>query len=302
MICFTMTIETLGLRADNAFVTITAYLHHDSKELGSGKKRPALVVCPGGGYLMTSDREAEPVALRFAAHGYQCFVVRYSTASIGDARWPKPLVDLAAAVRLVRQNADRWLVDPARVSICGFSAGGNLVSQLGTRWSEPLLSAELGPDAEAWRPNGVIAGYPVADYHVMKEEASLDPEAEVKHPVSGTSKADLWRDSNLTVLGTENPDAAQLDQMSPNAGTFLRTPPFFLWHTAADSLVYVRNLYPLATALARHHVPHEVHVFQEGRHGLSLADSTTAGEPGDLNPAAALWVQLALTWLAVNGL
>ncbi|MEI8095993.1 MAG: alpha/beta hydrolase [Spirochaetales bacterium] len=297
-----MTVEVLALRSDNPAVTLTAYLQHDSAEFNTGTLRPALVLAPGGGYLFTSDREAEPVALRFAGEGYQTFVVRYSTASIGDTRWPRPLVDLAKAVQLVRQNSRRWFVDPERVTVCGFSAGGNLVAQLGTRWHEPALGKELAGPAESWRPNGVIAGYPVVDYHVMLDEASLDPAASLEDPASGFSKMKLWRDSNLAVLGTTTPSKEQLDWMSPSRAVSSRTPPTFVWHTAADDLVYVRNAYAFASELARHHVPHEMHVFQTGGHGLSLADVTTASGPDHVNPAAAQWVPLALTWLRTNGL
>ena len=99
--------------------------------------RPAVVIFPGGGYDYTSDREAEPVANAYLAAGYSAFVVRYAVGV--DAKHPHPLLDAAAALALVRARAEEFHIDPQKVAVCGFSAGGHLAAHIGTQWHLPLL-------------------------------------------------------------------------------------------------------------------------------------------------------------------
>lgn len=98
-----MNVEKCGLKPDNEKVYYTKYLIDNSPEIETGRRHPAMIVCPGGGYLMTSDREAEPVALYFLAQGYQAFVLRYTTADRGDATFPNSLFDLAEMIDQIFQ-------------------------------------------------------------------------------------------------------------------------------------------------------------------------------------------------------
>ena len=123
-----MRIERLNL-ADDGRVSLTAYLLDTSTELPALDKRPAVVICPGGGYAYTSDREAEPIALTFSAQGYQTFVLRYSIKEY--AAFPNSLVDLAKAVALIRRQADDLNIFAERIAVAGFSAGGHLAASLG---------------------------------------------------------------------------------------------------------------------------------------------------------------------------
>ena len=133
-----MKTEKLNLYDNRGDVTLTTYILDDSREMLNGKKRPAVLVCPGGAYLNCSDREGEPVALRFAAMGYHAFVLRYSVYGRNepdfnafdlsrtpvlnpDCVYPNPMRDLAKAMLTIRAHADEWLVDMDRVAICGFS-------------------------------------------------------------------------------------------------------------------------------------------------------------------------------------
>lgn len=125
-------------------VTLTTYLLDSSREFTNIKARPAILVLPGGGYTMCSDREAEPIAIAYAAEGYHTFVLRYSVDSY--AKWPNPLQDAENALELIRSNSEAWEIDPSKIAVIGFSAGGHLAAALST----------LG----RVRPNAVILGYP----------------------------------------------------------------------------------------------------------------------------------------------
>lgn len=292
-----------GLGGESEPALIEAYLLADSPEFQQGAARPTVIICPGGGYLATSDREAEPVALRFNAMGYHAIVLRYrtqfmpfvaGTANASGSRttprslWPGPLLDLGRAVALVRERAEEWRIDPHRLAICGFSAGGHLAAALATGWHEPALADRLELTSEVLRPTTVILGYPVLDYHLMTDLVArrADPETRELHA--------LIREASF---GTANPTEEQLTLISPRAAVSAQTVPCFLWHTADDALVYVENSLDFARALADHAIPFELHIFPTGPHGLSLADATTANSPAMVNPDCAVWIDMARTWL-----
>lgn len=280
-----MLTQTLPIRDDNPAVVLEAYVLKNSREFQADVRRPAVIICPGGGYLFTSDREAEPVALRFLAAGDHTFVLRYSVGT----RFPQPMHDLARAMTLLREHADEWFLDPERIALCGFSAGGHLAAALGVMWQEPWLSSPLGVDAQALRPSALILGYPAIDLDLIDNAPrpnAFDPAAEAMRV----------RDLVLaTVLG--GADQAEQDRYRLDRQVSTSTPPTFLWHTADDDLAFVQNSLRFALSLAEKGVPHELHVFESGVHGLSLADATTDDGGRMLNPDVQVWVDLALKWL-----
>ena len=107
---------------------------------------------------MTSDREAEPIALRFNSLGFQSFVLRYS---VNKLPFPGALLELSKAVSIVRENAAEWDIDPEKIIVCGFSAGGHLAASLGVFWSKDFVTVPLGFECQENRPNGMILAYPV---------------------------------------------------------------------------------------------------------------------------------------------
>lgn len=280
---------------------IKTYLLEDSKEFNQGKKRPLVIVCPGGAYLGTSDREAESVALRFNSYGYHAVVLRYNTyfgelnwefkeeMSVKTAcLWPNPLYDLAKTMAMVQQQKEAWLVDEQRIMLCGFSAGGNLVGNMATRWHEPWLAEKVGISSDELRPHAAIIGYPVTDYFLLKELNKMRGDEGV---------IGLFKMANLASFGVIEPSDEQLTSISPVYAVSDKTIPMYIWHTAADKLVYSENALHLALALCKYQIPYELHIFQEGGHGLSLCDETTAAEPGHINHAAYTWFDMAMTWL-----
>ena len=286
-----MKTECIRLDPTRGDVTLTTYLLQDSPELLAGKKRPAILVCPGGGYFNCSDREAEPIALRFAAMGYHSFVLRYSTYCEGKAfpdlskpvtvkerdLHPAPLNDIGAAMQLLCTHSDEWLVDTDRIAVCGFSAGGHNAAMYATRWQEKGFP----------RPAAAILGYALTDY-VFKHDFEARQEGSVTM---------FFHASDTAFLGTADPTEEALEDVSPARHVTKDTPPTFLWATAADELVPVQHSLLMAAALADARVPFEIHIFEKGKHGLSLADQASASALSECNPDAAGWTELAGKWL-----
>lgn len=294
-----MKTTVLSLYDDRQDVTLTAYLLSDSPELLNGKKRPAVLVCPGGAYLGCSDREAEPVALRFAAMGYHAFVLRYSTYSNGkgfapvlsnlpvnpNSVHPAPMRDIGKAFLTIRAYADEWLVDMDRVAICGFSAGAHNCAMYSVYWNAPILHEFFREEPSAFKPAASILGYGISDYHLMF--------GEIKDPLA----QQLSDSASMAFLGTRSPSKELLHAVSPALHVTENTPPTFLWATTADEVVPVENTTRMANALTQAGVPFEAHIFEDGVHGLSLADQASAGSLMQIDTDAAKWIGLAEAWL-----
>ena len=288
-----MKTEVFYLKEHQEDVTLTTYLWQDSPGLLAGKPRPAVLVCPGGGYFNCSDAEGEPVALRFAAMEYHAFVLRYSTylgsntgfPDLSQAPVPKPetlhpapMNDIGLAMRFICDHAEEWCVDKDRIAVCGFSAGGHNTAMYATRWQD-------NPDNP--RPAAAILGYPLTDY-VYKHEVEADADESVRG---------FFRASDTIFLGTPEPTEEQLVDASPARHVSTMTPPCFLWATASDELVPVEHSLIMARALSEADIPYELHIFEQGQHGLSLADQASAAALSQCKPDVAAWSDLVKTWL-----
>lgn len=277
--------DIIPLREDSSAVRLEAYWLNDSPEYQTGQPRPAIIVCPGGGYTGLSDREAEPIALRFLAHGCHAFVLRYSV----QTRLPAPMLDLARAVALLRRNSHEWLVDPNRVAVCGFSAGGHLAASLGVFWDKRLIFEPLGLSPEQIRPNALVLCYAAIELESMSNRSSTVD--------AGGQPVYDSQDMMVALLGDTRPSQARRDQYRLDLHVSPVTPPAFIWHTANDQLIPAHNALRFASALARHNVPYELHIFENGVHGLALADEVTDVHGQFINPDNQIWIELALRWL-----
>ena len=265
--------EKILLRDDGSAYMDT-YVQYASPEMPGIQKKPAVVVLPGGGYYMCSDREAEPVALGFLTKGCNSFVVRYSCGETA-ASFPNPLVDVSRAIKIIRQNAEKWFVNPDKIFVCGFSAGGHLTASLGNLWNDPEIQEKADcPEGEN-KPNGLILIYPVISFGQYGHDTT----------------------TMLPLVGNDHRRQELVEKLSNEKNVGPQTPEAFIAHTFSDNDVPVENSIIYAKALADANIPFELHVFREGRHGLALADENTYAWPGSDQPDFAQWMDLCGKWI-----
>lgn len=240
---------------------LTVYLRTPSEAMPSALVRPLVLVVPGGGYNHVSPREGDPVALQFAAAGYHTAVLEYS---VGDAAADfQPLRQISQAIGLVRTHAAAWGVEPEKIAVCGFSAGGHLAL------SSAVLTLPGAEGAAQPRPNAVVLGYPVISAGAYAHRGSFEQLAASQDPAA------------QQVFSLE-------DKITPEV------PPVFVWHTMEDQTVPVENTLLLTAALRRAGVPCEVHLFQKGVHGTSISTAEVGADSAHRRH----WLPLALEWLA----
>ena len=266
-----MNVETIKLCGEDERASITTFLPCTRQE-----KSDAILIIPGGGYTgVCADREGENIAIAFNALGYACFVLDYSVKP--NAGFPRPLIEASLAMVHIRENAEKYKINPERVFVLGFSAGGHLAGSLGTRWHIPEVANAINAPFGTNKPKGMILCYPVL----------------------------CWFDNDKThkgtfhnAFGTETPTEEQIEMISLENGlTKENTPPAFLWHTATDQAVNVQNSLKMATALSEADVPFEVHIFPDGPHGMALATEATGATPAMINDRIAEWPRLADGWM-----
>jgi len=241
--------------------------------------RRAVIVCPGGGYSNLSHREDEVVAAQYLAAGFATFILHYSVKE--NAKDFRPLKEAALAIKHVRENAEHYNIDPDYVFITGFSAGGHLAASAGVLWDHPAVKEVLGTeDTRVARPTGMILCYPVITTGAYT------------HVHSAQRLCGTFQEESVANYPRE-----VADQFSLELHVKENTPPAFLWHTAADQAVPVENSLLFAAACSRAKVPFELHIFPEGRHGLSLCnDQTASGSEKNLIPHNECWIDLATRW------
>lgn len=231
--------------------------------LPEAEKRAGLViVCPGGAYQVRAEHEADPIAEWLNSIGISAAVLHYR---VKPYQYPVPLLDAKRAVRLVRHHAAEWGIKPDRIAMLGFSAGGHLVSTIGTHYDGGDAASDDPVERYSSRPDALVLCYPVITFqepftHAGSVESNLGPA----------------------------PDEELIELLSNELQVNSDTPPTFLWHTAEDVAVPPENSMMFAMALSKHKVPFELHIYEEGEHGVGLSHHV---------PDTAQWTTQCEKWL-----
>ena len=230
------------------------------------RHRGLVVVCPGGGYAARATHEEKPIARMFNRMGLHAVVVHYR---VKPDLHPAPLMDAARAVRIVRHRAEKWRVNPRRVAICGFSAGGHLAGSLGIHFGSAPAGVRDAISRQSCRPDAMVLCYAVISYTVPIDRGCF-----------------------RNLLGNR-PSRAMAGKMSLERHVGKRTPPAFVWSTVEDQMVPIENSLLFTAALRKHGIPYEFHGFPRGQHGLGLS-------PNDRHVAS--WTRLCAGFLRTMGI
>lgn len=259
--------EKIYLREETTESYITTYiLDEPLRENGILRKKPLVLVIPGGGYSMVSLREGEPIAMKFNSLGFNAVVLNY----IVNAPYPQSLIDASNAVVYIREHAAEWNVDADKIFVCGFSAGGHLAASIAImNDKDDAIKREDGMN----KVNGMILSYPVITSGEKAHRGSFDN--------IGATNEELLKKTSLELQVDEN------------------TPPAFIWHTFSDTVVPVENSLFMANALREQNIPFELHIYPEGPHGLSLSNEITGNTDDFIVPHVQGWIDLAAEWITM---
>ncbi|MBW7990925.1 MAG: alpha/beta hydrolase [Planctomycetes bacterium] len=247
--------------------TLTIYRPPRGKATGA-----AVVICPGGGYgHLAMDHEGHQIAQWLNSFGVAGFIVKYRHSNSGAGYGhPAPLQDAQRAVRTVRARAKEWNVDPTRIGILGFSAGGHLASSAGTHFQNRYSDAKDSIDKVSCRPDFMVLIYPVISF----------------------TEWCTHKDSRKNLLGTD-PEQELVENLSNERQVTAQTPPTFLVHGNNDKGVPPENSIFFYLALWKAKVPAEMHIYENGRHGFGL---------GKKSGAVSSWPVRCEDWMRGRGL
>lgn len=268
------------------------------------RKRPALIICPGGGYLMTATKEKEAIAMEFLSKGYHCFVLKYSTyfnnrmTSLNhipevnpNGYFPNQLLELMTTMHWIHENAQEWNIDAENIFVSGFSAGGHLAAFLSNHWNDKAYTNLLAfkPFENELKPKGVVLGYPLlcTDLceHMMKqcEDAEL-----IKHQTEFIFDC---------LVQTKQPTKEQLSKVDNLSAIHEKTSPTFIWTTRNDQIVDPKNALKYIHRLMELDIDCELHMYSHGPHGLGMATKEYAKNEKEIDENIQSWVKLSQDWM-----
>lgn len=250
-------------------VYLECFVLSNYPEYNQDRKRKSVIILPGGGYEMVSEREAEPIATQFLSADVSSFVLRYS---VKPHTYPVQIMELFAAVAYVRSHAEKYHLNPDKISVCGFSAGGHLAACGAAFHHKQEYADMLHVNVSDITVNGAILCYPVISMGQYTHEYTKE---RITHN----------QENLIELLSIEK----QVSEHFPKT---------FLWHTLEDNCVPYQNSTQLAEALKEKNIYCELHLFEKGGHGLSLANEITAyWIPEQIVPEVQKWVPLCIKFI-----
>jgi len=243
---------------ENDIPSISLYLPKNKKV------NPAIIICPGGAYQRRAFHEGEPVALWLNSIGVTGIVLNYRVSPVN---YPYPVMDAVRALKLVRFNSKKWGIDPKKIGLMGFSAGGHLAAAAANLYDNKIFSDDEFSNVSA-RPVILVLCYPVISFTQFAHMGSME-----------------------SLIGN-NPDEELKLLLSNELHVKKDNPPVFIWHTAADASVPVENSLMYINSLRKFNIDFESHIFTKGRHGLGIKDEI---------PEVKIWTKLFENWLKTAG-
>ena len=261
--------EHFGItRPQGASGYLDVYAHPVDQEFSKNRIRPAMLVLPGGGYSYCSFREKEPIVMKYFVEGFNCYCLDYSVGKM--AKYPTPVIEAVMAMLYIRETAEELHTNPDKVCSVGFSAGGHLNGMLNTAYANKEIVEVLGERAKT-----AILNATIFSYAVIKTDKTH----------AGSIQSITGGDTNLLPIVDIAKNVNQ------------NTAPAFIWATVNDGCVPSESSLDLAVAYKKAGVPFELHMFENGTHGLS----TATDEVNSINQAVSKWIELSITWLQNRG-
>lgn len=277
---------------------LTAYVQDSQIYYQVYKKKPAMIICPGGAYMIHATRESEPAAVEFMAKGFQCFVLYYSVGTDREhpekginygAKYPVQVLQIMEAMHLIHEHAEEWQVDTENIFVTGFSAGAHVCASLGTRWNDPELMEKLSfiPKPEELKPAGMVLAYPML---CLNDDAFIAqyPESTMAEQTSTVYEI-LFHD--------RTPSDAQKESVNLLQYVSEDTVPAFIWNCIDDLVIDCRNAMRFVENCLEKGVACEYHLFDHGGHGLAGNNELTVMDRSEIDPAVSQWTELAVAWI-----
>lgn len=268
--------EKFNCKKDDKKAVLTCFIEKSGENMKPTEtdKAPAMIVCPGGAYFFLYDGEGEIVADEYRKAGLKTFLLEYSvTPNI----FPSSLMELATAIKYVRENADKYGVNPDEIYICGFSAGGHLCGSMATLYNKEFLTEALSTTKDMIKPAGAVLSYPVI-----------------------TAGEYTHYDSCVNLFGTKDyKESEYYKYASLENQVDEETSPIFIWTTVTDTAVPMENSLLMVQALRKANVDFEFHLFPVGDHGLSIATEKLLQNEEDrsLYNYINQWFGMSVNWI-----
>lgn len=261
-------------KPEGASGILTAYVMDNNVAVGLNRMHPAMLILPGGGYKAVSFREDEPLALAYLPYGFNSFVLNYSVDPLG---YPTQFLEACMAMVFIRENAEKYNVDVQHVGAIGFSAGGHICGCLAMLTETDIVKKTFGDKYKLAKPNAVILSYAVLVAGEHAHQGSFDVLAKGDKKIEEKVSLEKW--------------------VTPESV------PAYIWCTATDAVVPPKNSFLVASEYLKNNVPFEFHVFENGVHGISLANDSTASKttPQRVDNHIAYWFSQSVEWLVSRG-